>query len=434
MTRRLVLSVALAIAGAIVLAAFWQRWAFHTFVVDPELEQGELTRGRVGNLAGRVARAAAQGLEPAAVGAAVHAPGQAAQAPPADAPMRLRTHGVTLHIEQPTPAALWITAVDGARVVRVGPIPLDGRPDALWWILGTVALVVGLLAALLVAVPLARSLDRLAAAARRIAGGDLSARAAVRRGPGRTLADDFNAMAAHNQRLVESQEHLLQAVSHELRTPCARIRFAIEMLETDAEPGQRARRVAGIDQDLDELEGLVDELLTYARARAAGVTAERAPLPVADELARLVADAGGRRAGVAVTVGPVSPALVVHAEARTFRRALRNLLLNAVRYAEGAVVVHAHAEADGVCITVADDGPGIPAADRERVFEPFTRLDPSRSRAGGGVGLGLAIVRRILQLHGGRAWVEADATLGGARVVTRWPAGGATGSASTPGG
>lgn len=430
MTRRLVLSVALAVVGAVVLAAFSQRWAFHALVVDAEVEQSELTRGRLGNLAGRIAREVAHGAAPAAVGAAVGAPAQAVAAAPPDAPMRLRVQGVQLHIDTPSDRTLMVTAVHDGRVVQVGPIALD-PPDGWWWIIGAVALVVGLLAALLVAAPLARSLDRLAAAARQIMGGDLSARAGISRGPVQALAHDFNAMAAHNQRLVESQEHLLQAVSHELRTPCARIRFAVEMLETDAEPAQRARRVDGIDHDLDELEGLVDELLTHTRAQAAGAPSEQAALPVAAELTALARDALDRQAGVDV-VATAPEALTVWAEPRTFRRALRNAVLNAVRHAEGRVVLTAQAVDGAVQIAVADDGPGIAEADRERVFEPFTRLDESRSRAGGGVGLGLAIVRRILQLHGGRAWVEADATLGGARVVTRWP-GGPKGSASTPG-
>lgn len=417
MTRRLFLILALAIAGAIVLAAFWQKWAFHTFVVA-DVERTEMTRSRMGNMLSRVGQAMNQEQTPAAVGATLGVPAREIDAPPGDAPLRLDLDGVRLYAEHLSPKTLRITAVRGDRVVQVGPIPLGGSRSGLWFTLGTAALVMSSLAALLVAVPLARGLHRLTAAARRIAGGELSARAEVR-GPMRELANDFNLMAAHNQRLVENQEHLLEAVSHELRTPCPRIRFAVELIETDA-PERLIQRVEGIDRDLDELESLVDELLTFTRARASGVTAERAAISVTQELTRLAADLTDRQAGIEVVSTCVDD-LTIFAEPRTLRRALRNVALNAIHYAESQVELSASAVGDFVEIAVGDDGPGIPVEARLRVFDPFTRLDESRDRASGGVGLGLAIVRRIMQLHGGAVRVEDEPTLGGARLVTRWP-------------
>jgi two-component system OmpR family sensor kinase len=110
----------------------------------------------------------------------------------------------------------------------------------------------------------------------------------------------------------------------------------------------------------------------------------------------------------------------VWADARLLSRAVGNLMGNARRYAETRVVLRAAREADGVKIVVEDDGPGIPAGEREQVFAPFYRLDRSRDRATGGFGLGLSIARKAVQLHGGSLTVE-DGSMGGAKMVIRLP-------------
>ena len=107
-------------------------------------------------------------------------------------------------------------------------------------------------------------------------------------------------------------------------------------------------------------------------------------------------------------------------EPRLMARALGNVLQNARRYAKQRVEVDAAINADTCRIVIDDDGPGIPEADRARIFEPFTRLDTSRNRDSGGYGLGLAIAQRIAQWHGGNIGVE-DSPLGGARFVISWP-------------
>ena len=119
---------------------------------------------------------------------------------------------------------------------------------------------------------------------------------------------------------------------------------------------------------------------------------------------------------------PDGAPLSVRAEGRLFRRATRNLVLNAARHATSRVRVEATRDGAWVRVTVSDDGPGVPPELRDRVFEPFARTDEARSRDLGGVGLGLAIVRRILELHGGAVHVDACPALGGARFVARWPA------------
>ena len=139
-----------------------------------------------------------------------------------------------------------------------------------------------------------------------------------------------------------------------------------------------------------------------------------APLP---GLAELVKDLALVYPGIAFTLPEVAPELTV--EPRGFLRVMHSLLSNAARHATAVVVVEIVETRDGVVVAVVDDGAGIDAADRQRIFEPFARVDASRARASGGAGLGLAIARRILEAHGGSiAALEGPI---GARLETRWP-------------
>ena len=105
---------------------------------------------------------------------------------------------------------------------------------------------------------------------------------------------------------------------------------------------------------------------------------------------------------------------------RLFNRAVRNVLLNASRYARARIVIQWERRSEDLALEVVDDGPGIAESDRKRVFDPFTRADRSRSRDSGGIGLGLAIVRRIVEVHGGDVYAD-EAEGGGARIVMLWP-------------
>ena len=281
------------------------------------------------------------------------------------------------------------------------------------------------LAALLVAlalasIPLARAiarpLERLTAAARRLGDGDLSARSGLRRGDEvGELARAFDEMADRLERLVRSEKELLANVSHELRTPLSRIRVALELAaEGDAE---RARRgLAEIGADLAELERLLEDVLTAARLDlASGRAGAGVPLRMeAVEVGALLARAAERfRAAhpgreLEVREGAGLPAL--EADGSLLRRAVDNLLDNAAKYSPAGepVRLEARAEAGLLVLEVRDRGMGVDPADRARLFTPFFRSDRSRTRGTGGVGLGLALVRRIAEVHGGTATLDPD--------------------------
>jgi two-component system OmpR family sensor kinase len=271
-----------------------------------------------------------------------------------------------------------------------------------------------------------QGLQALSSVADEIGSGKLSARAKVR--PGASiypLAQRLNHMAGRIEGLVESQASLLHSVSHELRTPIARLEFALELLRPAVPDGVLAPRIDAMQADLAELEALVGELLGMASIGSERAV-QSAPFALAPALAECVAllDASG---GVEVDV-EVDPAIgTVFGEQRLLMRAVGNVLRNARKYAHARISLSARrvgagtGEIETVEIVVEDDGPGIPQAERERIFEPFYRLDRSRDRATGGFGLGLSIARKALELHGGSIGAEA-ANLGGARFVLRWPA------------
>jgi signal transduction histidine kinase len=275
------------------------------------------------------------------------------------------------------------------------------------------------------ALPFWRKLQRISTAAAAFGEGQFATRAQVpRRSALAPLADAFNRMADRIQELIHTQRELTNAVSHELRTPIARIRFSLEMLSSATRIGDRRRYAAEIAKDVEELDALVTESLTYARFDRGAPEIDWQPRPLSSwlhQVARTVLQ-GYREVELRITSHLPDPDQTVYLEPRFMGRALGNLLQNAAKYTDHRVeiLLEAAEEAGRCCIHVDDDGEGIPPADRERVFHPFTRLDSSRSRSSGGHGLGLAIVRRVMDWHGGSVEVS-DAPLGGARLTLCWP-------------
>lgn len=232
------------------------------------------------------------------------------------------------------------------------------------------------------------------------------------------LAERINHMAGRIEELMETQRSLLHSVSHELRTPIARLEFALELLDAKARDPELSRRIAAMEGDLSELNNLVKELLDMSKLDSAR-SLQRAPVELdallRDCCATLPPSAQEVACELAAGLG------TIEADGRLLARAVGNLLRNAQKYAQGRIVLSAQPLADGVEIAVDDNGPGIPAEERERIFDPFYRLDRSRDRATGGFGLGLSIAQKAVTLHGGTLRVETS-TLGGARFVIGLPA------------
>jgi signal transduction histidine kinase len=216
----------------------------------------------------------------------------------------------------------------------------------------------------------------------------------------------FNEMQGRLRRYVEDRTDMVAAVAHDLRTPLTRLRFRIE----SAPDVLQAKMIA----DIDQMEAMIGA--TMAFVRDASSPAERRRL----ELVSLVESVADEMAETGLDVtAEVGPPVVINGDPVALRRLVNNLLDNAVKFGVSARA-RVYREESTVVIEVDDDGPGIPEAERERVFEPFHRGEPSRSRQTGGAGLGLAVVRSVARAHGGDAHLQ-NRSEGGLRARAHLP-------------
>jgi len=288
------------------------------------------------------------------------------------------------------------------------------------FVVGGAALVAALLAGYLLAARTASPLRRFAATAAAVDAGDLTPRLDAEPASAtelRALAEAFNHMLDRLDEAFTRQRRFVSDASHELRSPLTAVRGQLEVLARSEHPdAAEIRRVERLVlAELARVERLVESLLALARLDE-GQLPERRQIDAAALLEELAAaaPAGVRVGELAAGRLDGDPDLVA--------RVVRNLLENARRHAgpDGQVLLSSTSTGERLRITVDDDGPGIPPAERERVFDRFHRSDAARDRAAGGSGLGLAISRQIAAAHGGRIWAE-DSPLGGARLCLELP-------------
>ena len=268
---------------------------------------------------------------------------------------------------------------------------------AVLW-LSLVAMVLLIALSVYVTTPLrrmSRSMDRIAA-------GDLEHRVAVRgRDEGAAMGRSFNAMAERVRAMVVGQKELMAGVSHELRSPLARMKVSLELMR---EGNGGVDRIVDLEADVDDIDDLIEELLLSSRLElgTAPLALETLGLSAVcrEAWTRVKEQAATKDMTLDLLCGEDGPP--VQANRALAVRLLGNLFENSVRYAgRGTINVSAERRGDRVHITVADEGPGVEPTDLERLFEPFFRADRSRSRKTGAGGLGLMIVRRAVEAHGG---------------------------------
>ncbi|WNG35157.1 HAMP domain-containing protein [Archangium violaceum] len=285
--------------------------------------------------------------------------------------------------------------------------------------LAILLLVLGV-AVLVLTFPLYRHVTRLAATTNAFGRGELGARAETRvPEPIGHLARTFNDMAERIHRMTQEQQATLQAISHELRTPISRLHFALDMARHAQEQSEWESQLADMGKDVEELDALVEELLTYTRLHRDAPPLEWESIELVALVTELIQQLALFSPHLRIQL-VADGSLECQGSPRYLRRAISNLIRNAQRHARTEIRVQLEKGDSGYSVLVDDDGPGIPPQDRERIFLPFTRLDDSRNRKTGGHGLGLAIVHRIMQAHQGSARV-ADTPLGGARITLSWP-------------
>jgi two-component system sensor histidine kinase CpxA len=292
-----------------------------------------------------------------------------------------------------------VSASGGSRLlITIHPkfSPAGLLPYYLW-----IFLMIGALGYAL-AVYLARPLKNLRVAVERFGRGDLETRTgSTRRDEIGDLARAFDRMAERIGALMAAQKRLLQDVSHELRSPLARLQLTVRLARSS---GARAASLDRVKKEVDRLTSLVGELIQVTAAEDDPRSLDRDEIRLDELIEELVTDVALEAEARGCQIGfTENDAVLVLGDRELLRRAVENVLRNAIRHAPDgtAIQIHSRRHEGTVAIAVRDFGSGVPDESLTRIFEPFYRVEDDRSRSGGGVGLGLAITRRAIALHGG---------------------------------
>jgi two-component system sensor histidine kinase CpxA len=264
---------------------------------------------------------------------------------------------------------------------------------------------------------IASPVRRLAATVNRFGAGDLAVRVhSSRRDEIGNLSRAFDRMAERIATLLTAERRLLQDVSHELRSPLARLTFATELVRTAED---REAAVARVKKEIARLSELINALIEMTRAEGDPSLHRMAEIDLSELVRQVTEDYAD--SAIHLKVPPGRQRLTILGDRELLRRAFENVIQNAIRYsAAGAAVELATEPLDSaVRVSVRDRGPGVPEEALARIFEPFYRVDTSRTEATGGVGLGLAIAARAIALHHGKIWAENAQP--GLRVIIELP-------------
>jgi signal transduction histidine kinase len=322
-------------------------------------------------------------------------------------------------------AAVFAGVQDSIRTLRTGlvigaPLLLAGAALVSWWVIGWTL----------------RPVEALRQGAAEITGTAAASRLPLpaARDEVRRLAETLNDMLARLAAASDQQRAFVSDAAHELRSPLASLRTQLEVAGRLSRSPELTELSADALLDVERMSGLVDDLLLLARLdeAAARRPPQREPVDLYGVAAGLLGRYRGARVPVTLQDAAPGPAPTVLGEPDRLGRVLANLVDNAVRHARAAVHIEVSTVDGRVWMVVSDDGPGIPATDRGRVFDRFTRLDGARDRRSGGAGLGLAIVGELVRAHGGTVTL-ADAEPG-LRATVQLPAAGASDGHSGDGG
>jgi signal transduction histidine kinase len=313
--------------------------------------------------------------------------------------------------------------------MRYSPMAISEQPPAppLALVASVILVVVGV-GAWLTARSIGQPLGRLAETTRAFGKGQLEVRAKLdRRDEIGEVAQAFDDMADRLARLIVAERELLANVSHELRTPLARIRVALDIASEQQEGKGGGISLADIAQDLAELERIVEDVLASARlsldtgTREGGLPMRTQPGDVRALLDKSVALFKVAHPNRTLEVALPDKLGTMMADPVLLRRVIDNLLENAHKYTDKPdreIKLNARIDGTKVVISVTDRGIGISEADQKRLFEPFFRVDRSRSRATGGLGLGLLLARRVVEAHGGTLTITSVLDEGTTASVT----------------
>ncbi|PKI14812.1 sensor histidine kinase [Colwellia sp. 12G3] len=313
----------------------------------------------------------------------------------------------------------YLARTDEVLVLTTLPVAVNQRNSFLPILLTSLFYLAVLLLMLLWLYPLMRRLMTLRQTAKSFGEGNLSQRINV----GsisyiRDLELEFNRMAQRIDDLVTDIKLLSSAVSHDLRTPLARIRFGIDTIQEEDDPVLRKRFEQRISDNVDEMVDLVESLLSYARLDQTLITLNKAPV---DFLALTTTCINNKSQDtVQVTLDSPKQSVFVDGDLSYLMILMSNLLQNAHQYCRGNIHVKIAEKRNDIIVTVSDDGLGIPTEQREKIIKPFIRGEGADNKVKG-YGMGLAIVKRIVEWHHGELIIENSSELGGAQFSVTLP-------------
>lgn len=312
----------------------------------------------------------------------------------------------------PLPASLVISSA----TLSAGGLFFNPTP---WILAGVGVIVVSTLFWFPLVRGITRSLSRMTSATEKIAEGRFDVRTQVNRADELgALSGAIDLMAGRLAGLVTGQKRFLGDIAHELCSPIARIQVALGILEQNADESQKSR-LDDLREEVEQMSGLVNELLSFSRASLGKSNLKLQPVPVRNIVERATARECGPDTNAKVVIN-VPEELRAVAEPDLLLRAVANVLRNATRYAAGAgpIQISAARENEMIVLQIEDCGPGIPESALPQVFDPFFRVDTSRTRDTGGVGLGLSIVKTCIESCGGSVGCENRQPTG-LRVILR---------------
>jgi two-component system OmpR family sensor kinase len=336
--------------------------------------------------------------------------------------LRKLARGDTVYM-QGSKGHVWsLRRIDGANVVAIESAVLSTHRSVLDWVLTLLFYAAMALALMLWIWPLARDLRDLERAAARFGDRNWSFESRIKpHSQIYPLARTFRRMAERIDRLIGSHKDMSNAVSHEIKTPLARMQFEIDLAQRARSLAEVEHPLRNIKADIEAIDDLVRATLEYAILDRADITLNIGPhnftilIPaIADYVRR------DTRPEVLIRTQVQEDAHQVLCDVHLMESVLKNLLYNAVRYAEREVAVTFRRDASGYELLVDDDGPGIPESERERVLDSFVQLERDANKKKKTYGLGLAIVKRAMEWHHGGVSIAAS-TLGGTRVCVTWP-------------
>ncbi|MGF1765053.1 ATP-binding protein [Aliivibrio kagoshimensis] len=257
-------------------------------------------------------------------------------------------------------------------------------------------------------------------ATKQFGNGDLSSRSSIFKGSNLNgLAVIFNKMAKKVETLYDNNIMLNSAVSHELRTPLTRIEFAIELLRNPSSK-QSDKQINRIENAITEMRIMSDEMELYARFDQEQPSFEFVTTDLTTWFNENNQEWIDNKHFTTISITHLSPEILVNIERFYFKRMIDNVIRNAYKHASTSIRIHTKILGNQCLISIGNDGPSIDDEYKNKVFEPFFRLDHSRSRNSGGTGLGLAIVKQIVLWHHGSVWIE-DCSIGGVNVKITIP-------------